>query len=54
MSDSPGRKAVNARTTPFLPYDMEGPVQPKMSWLRSATTRRPARARISCGWSREP
>ena len=25
MSDSPaGRKAVNAHTTPFLPYDMEG------------------------------
>ena len=34
MSDSPaGRKAVNAHTTPFLPYDMEGPVQPEMSWL---------------------
>ena len=25
MSDSPGRKTVNAHTTPFLPYDMEGP-----------------------------
>ena len=34
MSDSPaGRKSVNAHTTPFLPYDMEGPVQPEMSWL---------------------
>jgi anti-sigma factor ChrR (cupin superfamily) len=34
MSDSPtGRTHVNAHTTPFLPYDMEGPVQPEMSWL---------------------
>ena len=33
MSESPGRKSVNAHTTPFLPYDMEGPVQPEMSWL---------------------
>ena len=31
MTDSPGRKAVNAHATPFLPYDMEGPVQPEMS-----------------------
>ena len=29
----PGRKTVNARTTPFLEYDLEGPVQPEMSWL---------------------
>ena len=29
MSEAPlGRKTVNAHTTPFLPYDMEGPVQP--------------------------
>jgi anti-sigma factor ChrR (cupin superfamily) len=27
------RVVVNAQTTPFLPYDMEGPVQPEMSWL---------------------
>ena len=33
MSDSPGRTSVNAHTTPFLPYDMEGPVQPEMTWL---------------------
>jgi anti-sigma factor ChrR (cupin superfamily) len=33
MSESPGRISVNAHTTPFLPYDMEGPVQPEMSWL---------------------
>jgi anti-sigma factor ChrR (cupin superfamily) len=32
MSDAPDRKVVNAHTTPFLPYDMEGPVQPEMSW----------------------
>ncbi len=23
----------NVQTTPFLPYDMEGPVQPDLSWL---------------------
>ena len=28
-----GRTVVNAHTAPFLPYDMEGPVQPEMSWL---------------------
>jgi hypothetical protein len=33
MSDFPGRKAVNAHSTPFLPYEMEGPDQPEMSWL---------------------
>ena len=29
----PGRKTVNARTTPFLEYDLEGPARPEMSWL---------------------
>ena len=33
MTDTPGRKSVNAHTAPFLPYDMEGPVQSDMSWL---------------------
>lgn len=33
MSDSAGRTSVNAHTTPFLPYDMEGPEQPEISWL---------------------
>ena len=33
MSDVPGRIAVNAHTTPFLEYDLEGPAQPEMSWL---------------------
>jgi anti-sigma factor ChrR (cupin superfamily) len=28
-----GRRAVNAHTTPFEAYDLEGPVQPEMSWL---------------------
>jgi anti-sigma factor ChrR (cupin superfamily) len=28
-----GRLVVNALSTPFLPYDLEGPVQPEMSWL---------------------
>jgi anti-sigma factor ChrR (cupin superfamily) len=34
MSDSvPGRKAVNLHEAAFREYDMEGPVQPEMSWL---------------------
>jgi len=33
MTDLPGRKTVNAHTTPFREYDMDGPVQPEMSWL---------------------
>jgi anti-sigma factor ChrR (cupin superfamily) len=28
-----GRITVNAHTAPFLAYDLEGPVQPEMSWL---------------------
>ena len=27
------RRSVNAHTTPFLAYDLEGPMQPEMSWL---------------------
>ena len=27
------RFVVNAHTTEFLPYDLEGPVQPELSWL---------------------
>jgi anti-sigma factor ChrR (cupin superfamily) len=27
------RRVFNAHSTPFLPYDLEGPVQPEMSWL---------------------
>jgi anti-sigma factor ChrR (cupin superfamily) len=27
------RIVVNARSSPFLPYDLEGPLQPEMSWL---------------------
>ena len=33
IEPSRGRTTVNAHTTPFLPYDLEGPVQPEMSWL---------------------
>jgi anti-sigma factor ChrR (cupin superfamily) len=29
-----GRKVFNLHNTPFHQYDMEGPVQPEMSWLR--------------------
>jgi hypothetical protein len=33
MTESDGRVVVNAHSTPFLLYDLEGPVQPEMSWL---------------------
>ena len=33
MSDPTKRTVVNAHTTPYLPYDLEGPVQAEMSWL---------------------
>jgi anti-sigma factor ChrR (cupin superfamily) len=33
MTEHAGRRVVNAHTTPFLAYDLEGPVQPEMSWL---------------------
>ena len=34
MTDSEtGRTVVNAHRTPFLPYDLEGPVQSEMGWL---------------------
>ena len=32
------RRVVNAHTTLFLPYDLEGPVQPEMSWSHSYPT----------------
>jgi anti-sigma factor ChrR (cupin superfamily) len=28
-----GRRVLNVDETPFLPYDLEGPVQTDMSWL---------------------
>ncbi len=31
--ERPGRVVVNVHSTPFREYDMEGPVQPEMSWL---------------------
>ena len=33
MAETAGRQVFNAYTTPFLEYDLEGPVQPEMSWL---------------------
>ena len=33
MADLPGRRSFNLHTTPFREYDLEGPVQPEMSWL---------------------
>lgn len=33
MTGPEGRFVVNAHTTRFLPYNLEGPVQPEMSWL---------------------
>lgn len=31
--DRPGRRVVASRAAPFQAYDLEGPVQPEMSWL---------------------
>jgi anti-sigma factor ChrR (cupin superfamily) len=33
VSSTPGRRRFNLHTTPFLEYDLEGPMQPEMSWL---------------------
>ena len=33
MSERRRSSVLNAHTTPFLEYDLEGPVQPEMSWL---------------------
>jgi anti-sigma factor ChrR (cupin superfamily) len=33
MADHESRRVFNAYTTPFHEYDLEGPVQPEMSWL---------------------
>jgi len=30
---APGRRVIRIAETEFLPYDLEGPVQPEMSWL---------------------
>ncbi len=34
-----GRRVVNVRTSPFQEYDLEGPVQPEMSWLPASYDR---------------
>jgi anti-sigma factor ChrR (cupin superfamily) len=33
MTHPQGRASANVHTTQFLEYDLEGPVQPEMSWL---------------------
>lgn len=34
MSDSrAGRRVLNMRRTAYLPYDLEGPLQPEMDWF---------------------
>ena len=33
MTDPPGRRAFNLHGTPFQGYDLEGPLQPELSWL---------------------
>ena len=30
---SKGRRVVDTRNVPFLPYDLDGPLQPEMGWL---------------------
>jgi len=36
----PGRRVFNVHDTPFQEYDLEGPVQPEMSWLPVSYDRR--------------
>ena len=33
MPGTGGRSSVNTHSTPFLTYDLEGPIQPEMRWL---------------------
>ena len=33
MPADPTRRVVDVHTTPFLPYDMEGPLQPDITWF---------------------
>jgi anti-sigma factor ChrR (cupin superfamily) len=33
MTEIAGRRVFSAHTTPFLEYDLEGEIQPEMSWL---------------------
>ena len=33
VTEQPGRRSFNLHTTPFQEYDLEGPVQPELSWL---------------------
>jgi hypothetical protein len=47
-----GRRSVNANTTPFLPYDMEGPVQPEMSWLPLSYDEATGQGTYLCAWNR--
>jgi anti-sigma factor ChrR (cupin superfamily) len=30
---APGRRVIRIAETEFLPYDLDGPLQPEMSWL---------------------
>jgi len=49
MIERPGRRVFNASTTPFQPYDLEGPLQPEMSWLPDeAKTHHNSRTQNGC------
>jgi anti-sigma factor ChrR (cupin superfamily) len=37
---APGRRVFNVDDADFLPYDLEGPLQPEMSWLPISYERR--------------
>ena len=45
------RRVVNVLRDPFLPYDMEGPLQEDITWLPVSWDDAAVRAAISCAWS---
>ena len=51
MAEIAGRRVFSAQTTPFLEYDLEGEVQPEMSWLPISYDRETGQG-TTCGRSR--
>lgn len=46
------RRVFSVAETPFLTYDLDGPVQPEMSWLPITYTKENRAVPISCACSR--
>jgi len=49
-----GRQVVPTGTATFLPYDLEGPVQPEMSWLPISYDRASQRGSIARATAERP